>query len=141
LIFLATNDDGVEHAGLAALTDLLRHFGESQVVAPLVHHSGCSHRSRNEYEVAIEFKGIHTDRAKTKPCRRWPKGRAPTAASMAIDNTANRKPIRDGRATKRFVHRNGRQQDSILLVPPGGYSGGMLLAALATGYWRYRWPR
>jgi len=42
--FLVTNDDGFDAPGIEALVRVLREFGSSVVVAPLVEHSGCGHR-------------------------------------------------------------------------------------------------
>jgi len=42
--FLLTNDDGVDHPGLAALERAMSAHGPTSVVAPHEAHSGCSHQ-------------------------------------------------------------------------------------------------
>ncbi len=42
--FLLTNDDGVDHPGLAALEQAMSRHGTLSVVAPHEAHSGCSHQ-------------------------------------------------------------------------------------------------
>lgn len=42
--FLLTNDDGVDHPGLAALEQAMAKHGPTTVVAPHQAHSGCSHQ-------------------------------------------------------------------------------------------------
>lgn len=42
--FLLTNDDGVDHPGLAALEQAMARHGMTTVVAPHRAHSGCSHQ-------------------------------------------------------------------------------------------------
>lgn len=46
--FLVTNDDGYEAPGLAALREALQAHGQTVVVAPRDHHSGCSHRATTD---------------------------------------------------------------------------------------------
>ncbi len=41
---LVTNDDGIDAEGIAALSAVASEFGEITVVAPMRHHSGCSHQ-------------------------------------------------------------------------------------------------
>lgn len=41
---LVTNDDGVDAEGILTLCDVCREFGDVTVVAPMRHHSGCSHQ-------------------------------------------------------------------------------------------------
>src|SRR5437588_10810779 len=52
--FLLTNDDGIDAAGLAALVNAAKDFGESVVVAPAGAQSGVSHRVTWQEGVRIE---------------------------------------------------------------------------------------
>ena len=52
--FLLTNDDGIDAAGLAALVDASRDFGDPVVVAPSGPQSGVSHRVTWQEGVRIE---------------------------------------------------------------------------------------
>jgi len=60
LKFLVTNDDGYDAPGIEALVELLREFGTSTVVAPLVEHSGCGHRVTTHQPLTL--KRQHPDR-------------------------------------------------------------------------------
>lgn len=44
MLFLLTNDDGIEAPGLEALSQAVQPIGDAMVVAPHEHLSGCSHR-------------------------------------------------------------------------------------------------
>jgi 5'-nucleotidase len=44
MVFLLTNDDGIDAPGLAALADVVAGMGPNVWVAPCVGQSGCSHR-------------------------------------------------------------------------------------------------
>ncbi len=57
--FLLTNDDGIEAAGLAALLEASRAFGEAVVAAPARPQSGMSHVVTWEGGVHLEERGPH----------------------------------------------------------------------------------
>src|SRR5438045_1931906 len=52
--FLLTNDDGIEAAGLGALLNAVKEFGEAVVVAPADAQSGVSHRVTWQEGVRIQ---------------------------------------------------------------------------------------
>ena len=55
--FLLTNDDGIEAPGLAALERAAARWGECVVLAPLDHHSGCSHRVTTDRPLGLTALG------------------------------------------------------------------------------------
>lgn len=55
--FLLTNDDGIDAAGLAALSEAARGFGESVVVAPAGPQSGVSHAVTTGTAVRFDPRG------------------------------------------------------------------------------------
>ncbi|MBW4468660.1 MAG: 5'/3'-nucleotidase SurE [Pegethrix bostrychoides GSE-TBD4-15B] len=55
--FILTNDDGIDAPGLAALAQALRDVNddaEATIVAPLHHHSGCSHQVTTHRPMQVE---------------------------------------------------------------------------------------
>jgi 5'-nucleotidase len=54
---LLTNDDGIDAPGLAALQLAAAPLGETAVVAPLEHHSGCSHRVTTNQPLRLAARG------------------------------------------------------------------------------------
>lgn len=54
---LLTNDDGIDAPGLAALERAAARFGELVVLAPLEHHSGCSHRVTTDRSLGLTSLG------------------------------------------------------------------------------------
>jgi len=58
--FLVTNDDGYDAPGIESLVEVLREFGTSIVVAPLIEHSGCGHRVTTHQPLTL--KRQHPDR-------------------------------------------------------------------------------
>jgi 5'-nucleotidase len=52
--FLITNDDGIYAPGIAALLQAAMPLGETVVVAPLEHQSGCSHQVTTNGAIRIE---------------------------------------------------------------------------------------
>lgn len=57
--FLLTNDDGIDAPGLAALEEALRPLADCVVVAPDLHHSGCSHQATTHRPLTLSQ---HSDR-------------------------------------------------------------------------------
>jgi 5'-nucleotidase len=57
LRLLLTNDDGIDAPGIAALGRAVDGLGMMQVVAPLWHQSGCSHRVNTHAGIAIQERG------------------------------------------------------------------------------------
>lgn len=55
--FLLTNDDGIDAPGLQTLEACLAEIGETAVVAPHEHLSGCSHRVSTDRELTSVAKG------------------------------------------------------------------------------------
>ena len=55
--FLITNDDGIDAEGLQALCAAARGFGDSVVVAPAEHQSGCSHAATTGRGIRVEQRG------------------------------------------------------------------------------------
>lgn len=69
--FLLTNDDGYDAQGLRTLQEAVN--GESAIVAPLVHQSGCSHRVTiygDALEVVEKAPGVHAVSGTTADCTR-----------------------------------------------------------------------
>jgi 5'-nucleotidase len=54
---LLTNDDGITAPGLEALERAARPFGEVTVVAPVLAHSGCSHRVTTDQPIRVYAQG------------------------------------------------------------------------------------
>lgn len=54
---LLTNDDGIDAAGLAALFQALRQFGEIVTAAPCDAHSGCGHRVTTTQPIRVIARG------------------------------------------------------------------------------------
>jgi 5'-nucleotidase len=54
---LITNDDGIDAPGLAALEEAAAGFGEYVVLAPVDHHSGCSHRVTTDRALSLTALG------------------------------------------------------------------------------------
>ena len=55
--FILTNDDGIDAPGLAALQQALAQAvdgAEATIVAPLLHHSGCSHQVTTHRPIRVE---------------------------------------------------------------------------------------
>src|SRR5437870_3239930 len=59
MIFLLTNDDGIHAPGLAALAQAVQPIGDSIVVAPHEHLSGCSHRVTTSQPFRLAQHGVH----------------------------------------------------------------------------------
>jgi 5'-nucleotidase len=51
--FLLTNDDGIDAPGLLALEEALRGLGESVILAPDQHLSGCSHQATTQRPLTL----------------------------------------------------------------------------------------
>lgn len=50
---LLTNDDGIEAPGLAALASAVQDLGTAVIVAPALHHSGCSHQATTDRPLSV----------------------------------------------------------------------------------------
>lgn len=72
---LVSNDDGIDADGIDILTDVAREFGEVVVVAPLKHHSGCSHQ--------MTFEG-HIDAHRVAENRHWVDGFPADCVRLAL---------------------------------------------------------
>ena len=64
---LATNDDGIDAAGLALLVRALAPWGEVTVVAPSEEHSGCGHQVTTQRPLRVEQEGSHRYRVDGTP--------------------------------------------------------------------------
>ncbi len=72
---LVTNDDGIDAEGIAVLAEVASEFGEVFVVAPLKHHSGCSHQ--------MTFEG-HIDAHQVSQNRFWVDGFPADCSRLAL---------------------------------------------------------
>jgi 5'-nucleotidase len=70
--FLLTNDDGIDAAGLAALTSAARELGETVTIAPAGALSGCSHRVSTDgpFEVETRSANVHVVHGTPADCVR-----------------------------------------------------------------------
>jgi 5'-nucleotidase len=73
--FLVTNDDGIDSDGIGVLSEVAAEFGEVIVVAPLRHHSGCSHQ--------MTFEG-HIDAHRVSANRFWVDGFPADCSRLAL---------------------------------------------------------
>lgn len=54
---LLTNDDGIDAPGIAALAEAVQSLGETIIVAPHQHQSGCSHQTTTSRPLHVEERG------------------------------------------------------------------------------------